>query len=321
MEGTESSTPLRFIISSRKESRLIEVRELILRYASKIRYKGKISIDFSILDLSNKESVIRAKSVLEATASEINYVFVNSAYGVCGGINWWKAVLELIMNPVKAVTDPGYKLQEVGLKSKDGMGLIFQVNVFAPHFLIMLLLPQLKAGKAKIIWISSLRSDQKYLSLQDLELLKTEEPYEGSKREIDLLHLATFKELKEMGITQYVTQPGIFTSQAFSQFLNPFTYYGMLLMLYFARLMGSTWHTIEGYTAACAPVYVALTSDKDCLQQDIKYGSATYRNGDEYVKLQELDNTACLDVYSFIRKKELEWSKELLNSTTGGSSF
>ncbi|CCD27002.1 uncharacterized protein NDAI_0J01100 [Naumovozyma dairenensis CBS 421] len=308
---------LTFVISSRTLIRLKEVSQLVKLFITKNKIKNVlVNFNYLLLDLTDMQNIIDAAVYIQQTFDHIDYFFINAAQGVCGGIDWFGAIKELILNPVKAVTDPSYKLQEIGLKSKDGMGLIFQVNVFGPYYLMKQLLRQLSKRNGKVIWISSIRSDSKYLSLQDLELLNTGQPYEGSKREVDLLHLGTYKRLREQGIYQYVTQPGIFISQSFNQFLNFFTYYGMLLMLYLARFFGSPWHTIDGYNAAHAPIYIALASEKTkekCspLSQNLKYGSATYRDGSEYIKPQTIDTTALDSVQKFIEDKELEWDLKL----------
>lgn len=256
-------------------------------------------------------SVLNAYYDINKKYRAINYLFVNAAQGIFDGIDWIGAVKEVFTNPLEAVTNPTYKIQLVGVKSKDDMGLIFQANVFGPYYFISKILPQLTRGKAYIVWISSIMSDPKYLSLNDIELLKTNASYEGSKRLVDLLHLATYKDLKKLGINQYVVQPGIFTSHSFSKYLNFFTYFGMLCLFYLARLLGSPWHNIDGYKAANAPVYVTRLANPNFEKQDVKYGSATSRDGMPYIKTQEIDPTGMSDVFAYIQKKKLEWDEKL----------
>lgn len=68
---------------------------------------------------------------------------MNAAQGIFDGIDWIGAVKEVFTNPLEAVTNPTYKIQLVGVKSKDDMGLIFQANVFGPYYFISKILPQL----------------------------------------------------------------------------------------------------------------------------------------------------------------------------------
>lgn len=285
--------------------------DLIEKFNSEQEKTRDIKIVPIVLDLADMHSIKQTYEKLQKEFSEINYIFLNAALGVCSGINWFQAVKEMISNPLNAVTDPHYKIQKVGLTSKDGMGLIFQTNVFGPFYLMKKLLPLLTKGNGVVIWISSLRSDPNYLPLDDLELINSPTPYEGSKRMIDLLHLSTYKELKRKDVYQYVVQPGIFVSQSFYQHLNIITYYLMMLMFYLARRWGSYWHTIDPYKAANAATYVCTFNDRDFERQDIKYGSATYNDGVEHIRPEEIDDSGMKDVHDFLLSKEKEWDLKL----------
>ena len=287
--------------------------DLIEKFNSEQEKTRDIKIVPIVLDLADMHSIKQTYEKLQKEFSEINYIFLNAALGVCSGINWFQAVKEMISNPLNAVTDPHYKIQKVGLTSKDGMGLILQTNVFGPFYLMKKLLPLLTKGNGVVIWISSLRSDPNYLPLDDLELINSPTPYEGSKRMIDLLHLSTYKELKRKDVYQYVVQPGIFVSQSFYQHLNIITYYLMMLMFYLARRWGSYWHTIDPYKAANAATYVCTFNDRDFERQDIKYGSATYNDGVEHIKPEEIDDSGMKDVHDFLLSKEKEWDLKLGN--------
>ena len=273
---------------------------------------GCVIYDYILVDFTNMVSILSAWYELNNNYQEINYFYVNAAQGVYDGIDWFGAVKEVCSNPIKAVTYPTYKIQKIGIKSKDGMGLVFQANVFGPYYLIRKLLPQLSKGKAKIVWVSSIMSDPKYLSMNDLELLQSDCSYEGSKRLLDLLHLATYKKLlNEYGIDQYVVHPGIFTSHSFFKYLNIFTYYGMLLLFYLARLLGSPWHNIDGYKAANAPIYVTHLANPRFEPHHVKYGSASSIDGMEYIKRTDIDPTGSSDVYNYIEEKCKEWDEKL----------
>ena len=64
--------------------------------------------------------------------------------------------------------------------------------------------------------------------------------------------------------------------------------YGMMLVFYIARWLGSPWHTLTAYKGACAPVWLTLTDQEeleDMEQRDgkAKWGSCTDRAGYERV--------------------------------------
>lgn len=316
IEKEDPETRLTIVVTSRTLPRVREVIKLIESHVRKTNRAGIVDFDYLLVDFTSMVSILSAYYDLNKKYKEIHYFFVNAAQGVYDGIDWVGATKQVFGNVLEAVTNPTYRIQRVGVKSKDGMGLVFQANVFGPYYLIQKILPQLSAGKASVVWISSLMSDPKYLSLQDIQLLQSDASYEGSKRLVDLLHLATYKEMKAQGIHQYLVQPGIFTSQSFSVYLNFFTYYGMLLLFYIARWIGSNWHNIDGYKAANAPVYVVTMANPNFENQYLKYGSATYRDGMEYIKTLEVEPTGASDVHEYVTKLKQEWDKKLEKQIT-----
>ncbi|CAH2354367.1 3-keto-steroid reductase [[Candida] railenensis] len=315
LKETPKSTNLTFIVTSRTLPKITEVITQIQKYAydNVSDRTGQLEFDYLTVDFSDMISVLSAYYELNKKFKKIDYAFINSAQGVYSGIDWIGAVKEICTSPLEGVTNPTYKLQRIGVKSADGMGLVFQANVFGPYYLIHKIKHLLKDG-GKIIWISSLMGQSKYLSFDDLELVQSPAPYEGSKRLIDLMHSASFRSLsKDFGIQQYLVHPGIFTSYSFFQYLNVFTYYGMLMLFYIARFLGSPWHNISGYTAANAPVYCVKEANERELEkfQPLKIGSATTRRGEEYLVREEVDTTGSEDVVAYLEKLCKEWDAKL----------
>lgn len=282
LEKIPFSEDLVIVVTSRTLPRVRECIELINKYHSQLERVGLLTFDYILVDFTDMVSVLDAYHTLNKKFNRIDYFFVNAAQGVYAGIDWIGATKEILASPVEAVTNPHYKIQKVGIESSDGMGLVFQANVFGPYYLLHKLQPLLIKGNCKVVWVSSIMSTPEYLKLDDLQLLESDASYEGSKRLVDLLHYATYKDLKKQGINQYVAHPGIFTSNSFFKFLNVFTFLGMLSIFYVARFLGSPWHNISGYKAANAIVNCA-TSDESLLDPEIKYGSATTRIGKEYL--------------------------------------
>lgn len=304
------STNLTLIVTSRTLPKVKDVITQIKNYAIE-KYpnrSGSLEFDYLLLDFTDMVSILSAYYDLNKKFSRIDYVFLNSAQGSFSGIDWVGAVKEIIADPLEAVTNPTYKIQKVGLKTSDGLGLVFQANVFGPFYFIHKIKHLLKGGR--VIWISSIMSDPKFLSFDDLQFIKSPESYEGSKRSIDLLHLATYKDLKQnYGVEQYVTHPGIFTSLSFGEFLNVFTYYGMLFLFYVARWLGSPYHNISGYTAANAPLVAAL-GDED---QSKKLGSTSNRTGHETLEVKDINPDGAEDVLANIEKLVKIWDENLKN--------
>lgn len=318
IEKLKPDTRLTLVVTSRTLPRAKEVVEVIKHHISTMDQKKIPSVDFDyiLVDFTDMVSVLGAFYDLVKRYTAIHYFFANAAQGTYDGINWMGAVRQLVSDPLEAVTTPNYRLQKTGILSKDEMGLVFQANVFGPYYLIQKLKPLLIAGKAKVIWVSSLMSDPKFLSLNDMQLIKSDISYEGSKRLIDLLHLGTYKQLREDNVFQYVVQPGIFTSKSMDQYLNVVTFYGMLFLFYFARYLGSNWHTIDGYKAANAPIHAAMLSTEYAEDQRLKFGSATYKDGYEYIKSQEMDSTGAIEVATYLKTLEKEWDDKLKDHIT-----
>lgn len=300
-----SETNITLIVTSRT---LPRVKNVIIDIQNYCREKysqrvGELEFDYLLVDFTDMVSIVSAYHSLNAKYTHLDYVFVNASHGVYSGIDWLQATKAVFTNILDAVTFPTYKLQRVGVKSTDGMGAVFQGNVFGPYYLIRRIMHLLKGG-GQIVWISSVMAQPKFLSFDDLQLLKSPEPYEGSKRLVDLLHCGTYEKFaREYNVKSHVVHPGIFTSFSFFEFLNVFTYYGMMLLFYIARLIGSQIHNISGYTAANAPVSVVI-SEKD---QSLKWASGCDRWGKEFVFHEEIDSTGADDVAAYFDKLYSEW--------------
>lgn len=307
-------TNVTLIVTSRTLPRVKDVITQIREYYRE-KYptrKGELEFDYLLVDFANMVSVLSAIHELNKKFSKIDYLFINAALGVYSGIDWVQATKAVFTNILDAVTFPTYKLQRVGVKSTDGMGMLFQANVFGPYYLLYKIRHLLKNG-GRVVWISSVMANPKCLSFDDLQLLRSPEPYEGSKRLMDLLHCGTYKDLlREFDIGSYVVHPGIFTSFSFFEFLNIFTYYGMMLLFYIARLMGSEIHNISGYTAANAPVTAALKGG----DQSVKWVSACNRWGREFTTSAEIESTGAEDVAAYISDLVIEWDEKLKHQIT-----
>lgn len=293
---------IKLVITSRTLPKAIDSIDLIKAYAISKGKSMQVEFDYILVDFSNMVSVLAAYYELNKNFSRIDYVFLNSVQTCYDGIDWAFAIKDVLKNPVNAVTEAQMKIQKVGLKSADDMGLLFQGNVFGPYYLIHRIKHLIKGGK--IIWVSSEISGSKFLSFNDLQLLENKFPYEGSKRLIDLVHMGSYKALKrDHDISLYVVNPGIFTSFGFYEYLNFVTFYGMLMLFYIARFLGSTIHNISGYTSANALVSCAL---KDEIQQK-KVVSSTNIKGEEYLEYVEIDPTGAEDVVAYLEKLCNDW--------------
>lgn len=308
IDEIKNADHLTIVVTSRTLPRVKEVIEKIKDYHLKLDVAKSLVLEFDylLIDFTDMVSVLSGCHDLSLKFTHIDYVFINAAQGVYSGIDWLLAFKSICTNLLDAVTFPSYKIQRVGVKSNDGLGLVFQGNVFGPYYFVHRIAKLLASG-GRVVWISSVMAEPKYLNLKDLQLLESSEPYEGSKRLIDLLHLGKYKSLNSQGIASYVVHPGIFTSFSFFQFLNVFTFYGMLMLFYIARFMGSQIHNISGYVAANAPIQAAL-GDKE---QQFKIASLSNRSGKELLKYDDIDPTGSEEVALYIDSLTKEWDEKL----------
>ena len=308
---------LTIIVTSRTLAKANEtIKQLVDYNNNEVKRSGILDFDYSLLDFTDMVSILSSVYELQKNHKCIDIIYLNAAQGVYAGIDWIGATIECCSNPIKGVTYPTYKIQKVGVKSKDNLGLVFQANVFGPYYFIHKLIEYKlfeKSDNPRIIWISSVMSKPSYLSMNDLQLLNSNESYEGSKRLIDLIHLATYKDLlQKHNVKQYLTHPGIVTSFSFFQFLNPITYYGMLFLFYIARFLGSPWHNIHGWIGANSQIFTSLYADPlNGDIQSVKYGSASHWNGKEYIKVDEVDDSGKADVLKYFDELTNEWDEKL----------
>ena len=172
---------------------------------------------------------------------------------------------------------------------------IFTANVFGHYMLTHFLAPLLSVAHpfpARIIWISSLEAYARALVLDDMQGFSSPSAYESSKRLTDILALTSalpsthpfvsrflsppspspkpqlptsptnlpLQDQQQQPI-MYLSHPGVCATS-----ILPLPFILALLMkitFYFARWVGSPWHTIQPYKGACASVWLALASQEE----------------------------------------------------------
>jgi 3-keto steroid reductase len=284
----------------------------------------------------------------------LDVIILNAGIGGWVGLNWPLAVKEVLSNVIQGVTWPGYKLADVGAVTKSQistggpesgdnevqsllsqqekpdeppLGNVFCSNVFGHYLLAHELMPLLSRSSSpasksggKVIWMSSVEAmSSSFLSLDDIQGLRSKKPYESSKRLVDVLALtsdlpsvqrasASFfdtadtvtnnrsklapiddEDLPLVKPRIYVTHPGIFASEILPLPAILVVVYKFVFLI--ARWLGSPWHTISPWKASVAPVWLALASDE--LLDGIggskaKWGSATNTSGEERVMRTEV---------------------------------
>ncbi|KAJ2921629.1 hypothetical protein H1R20_g15464, partial [Candolleomyces eurysporus] len=303
-------------------------------------FKKNLSIEVEYVDLA------LIKTVLEF-AKRLNQKFVSFCFLVCSS-TWFTGFImypyishlmcnaglasfsgldpklllhQLFTDPKGAVTTPLYYSQHSGELSIDGLGWVWQCNVFShfamvrytltlPTFFSLIvwvqfceLQPSLSrspTGPARVIWCSSIEASPKFYSPDDWQLRSTEHSYESSKYQIDLISTtldrlalsssSSSPNASNSAITRhFISQPGVCHTNVAHALVGPFLDFCKLMVFYFVRLLGSTQHPISPIKSAIASVHLALvpltylTFFSDAKTPPVRYGAESDRWGTERV--------------------------------------
>lgn len=151
----------------------------------------------------------------------LNHLVLNAGAASFIAVDWFKFIVSFIVHPVITLTVASYIIQPVGERSNDGLGYIWQCNVFGPYIFVSSftytphtppirpfqpihirfhqyreLQPLLGAFHSRsevdhhypsrVLWTSSLEATHFYRP-EDWQLVETGHPYEASKYQIDIL--------------------------------------------------------------------------------------------------------------------------------------
>ncbi|EEB08102.1 3-keto sterol reductase [Schizosaccharomyces japonicus yFS275] len=249
--------------------------------------KRKLQLEYVLLDLSDMHNVEMAVRAISTRYKKLDYVYLNAGAWDLAGIDWVKAIFSTLLNPIQALTHPTFYRETSGRTTKDGMGFIFQSNVFGHYYLKKRLEELGVLQKAtKLVLTSSLVAEPDSLNLKDIECVSGDKPYQSSKRILDILH---FNEVEKgcCKYMQFLSHPGLCTTGMYETFIGPIMVFFAKLGFWFCRLLGSPWHTISPYIAAFSFIWLALYGTKE--DESVKWGSGTTRLGKECLRRTPVD--------------------------------
>lgn len=166
------------------------------------------------------------------------------------GIHWPSCIAQLFTEPINAVTAPRFYTQNQGEMSVDGLGWVWQCNMFAHYSLVCSSLvqfftihltrskpqfralePSFKASPTggRVVWASSLEASPAFYESDDWQLTKTEHSYESSKYQIDLIatHLdllarrALEQDPTSHPIRHFISEPGVCSTNVSKALTGP----------------------------------------------------------------------------------------------------
>ncbi|CAE6396440.1 unnamed protein product [Rhizoctonia solani] len=221
-------------------------------------FRKNLDIEIVKLDLSSVESVFEFPY--------ITHLILNAGVGDFVGINWPLAIWEVCTRFKTALTAPGYKIQATGKMSDDGLGWVWQCNVFG-HFVLARALREMLAhnpfSSSRVLWTTSLEGRPSFFpGIDDYQLISASHAYEASKFESELVACALDEVESERGngVRHLAVHPGVAGTNIFLEHTGWFLNKIMFLAFYLVRLVGSKHHPIHTYKAAISVVHIALVS-------------------------------------------------------------
>ncbi|PWY93378.1 3-ketosteroid reductase [Aspergillus sclerotioniger CBS 115572] len=269
---------------------------------------SQITLHPETVDLSNLLSVRALSHRLTTTLPHLDSIILNAGIGGWTGINWPSAIFGVLTDLVHQVTWFTHKVAPTGMVTspqttstnpEPRLGAIFCANVFGHYMLSHNLMPLLHRSTqpGRVIWMSSLEATIQHFNVEDMQGLRTNVPYESSKTLTDILALTAdlpstspwvegfyscsaasgstdsdtgTREVKETGAPKtYLAHPGICGTGILPLALPLF--WAMIAAFWLARMLGSPWHTLSTYAGASAPVWLAVSGQKELDEAEEKY--------------------------------------------------
>ncbi|KAJ2928014.1 hypothetical protein H1R20_g9084, partial [Candolleomyces eurysporus] len=266
-------------------------------------FKKNLSIEVEYVDLASIKTVLEFAKRVNQKYPYISHLMCNAGLASFSGLDPKLLLHQLFTDPKGAVTTPLYYSQHSGELSIDGLGWVWQCNVFSHFSMFRELQPSLSRspnGPARVIWCSSIEASPKFYSPDDWQLRSTEHSYESSKYQIDLISTtldrlalsssSSSPNASNSAITRhFISQPGVCHTNVAHALVGPFLDFCKLMVFYFVRLLGSTQHPISPIKSAIASVHLALvpltylTFFSDAKTPPVRYGAESDRWGTERV--------------------------------------
>ncbi|KAG6820227.1 hypothetical protein H0H93_003729 [Arthromyces matolae] len=175
----------------------------------------------------------------------VSHLILNAGVGSFCAIDWIGAFKQLIVEPVNGVTAPKYYTQHSGEISIDGLGWVWQSNLFGHYVLVRhiqvrrepcltnvqyrslehLLHASPPPLGSRVIWSSSIEASPDYFDPDDWQNKKSAHSYESTKYQIDLIstrldQLALQKPACQR-IRHLLSHPGVCSTNVANALIGP----------------------------------------------------------------------------------------------------
>ena len=310
----------------------------------------KVEIEPLLVDLNSILSVKSAATELNCRLEKrklgLDVLLCNAGIGGWSGVSWLGLIKQaLTKGPLHMATRPGYKIARIGAvlprqlpavddanctgeakgsvsktqqQEEPPLGEIFCANVFGHYLFGHWLAPSLRRTgesdgmRGRLVWVSTLEAYPYTFSMDDLQGIAAQLPYESSKRLTDLLALTS-----ELPSTQpyvssyfgtdlptppssqsprarppassapsatadpaaakpkmYLSHPGICATTIMP--IPAWVAYLQIAAFFVFRWCGSYWHTVTAWSGAVAPAWLALAPARTLDAVDAADGKAKW---------------------------------------------
>ncbi|KAJ2900723.1 hypothetical protein IWW38_000398 [Coemansia aciculifera] len=280
---------MKVVLACRNQSKAMAARaELLAEHP-------QATVDLVELDTSSVASVERAAAAIQSLCpAGIDLLFCNAGAMAIASLDVVSIVRGLLLHPVAFFESSEALRQKRGLVTADGLGEVFQTNVFG-HYLLITRLQAIMSAGARIVWTGSAASRLDF-KRSDYQHVWGGKAYESSKYIVDQIVEPLDKRLQPLGIRCVVAEPGNVCTNFLAGLGLPLFEYLVVAVFYFIRVvLGLARFTITADAGAVGPCYAALADNVD---SRIKYHSHSTRAGQAYV--EELPLESCKDTGSFL---------------------
>ncbi|KAG2363859.1 NAD(P)-binding protein [Suillus spraguei] len=228
-------------------------------------FRKHLTIVVHTIDLSRIQTVFQFADEVIKTYPYVSHLICNAGVASFIGINWMLAIKQFITDCIESVTTPIYYTQEVGQVSQDGLGWVWQCNLFGHYVLFRALKSHLAKYQtststgARVIWMSSHESSPIHYDPTDWQLIKSAHSYESSKFQIDLIaHQLDQESLQDsdLPMRHLIVLPGVAGTNFANALVGTVTSMCMFLAFYLARFLGSPYHPISAFKAAISAAHL-----------------------------------------------------------------
>ncbi|KAF8339197.1 uncharacterized protein EI90DRAFT_2967674 [Cantharellus anzutake] len=255
-------------------------------------FRDTLQIDFVQCDLASVSSVFEFCDVVKQRYPYISHLICNAGISCFTAIDYYAATWQILRDPLAGATHPTYISQSSGLMSDDGLGLVWQCNVFS-HYLVQRELKELLCAApsvARVIWLSSMGAAAGHSDPEDWQLIRSLSAYQASKHQIEII-AHQLNEPPNPHVRHIVVGPGAVHSGMGSQLLGPLTSLIMIIYFYIVRWMGSPNHPGQARKGAISATHASLAPIDHLPPSSSapRLDAQTDRLGNEFVNVSRTD--------------------------------